>query len=83
MAHQLGSDNIETYLALSRLYLGAGQPERALKGYRRILDEFGVAEAERVGVAADLQELITRGVHVSQAKAILTTYWHDEDRNSH
>ena len=78
MADRLGSEQIETYLTLSRLYLGAGQPANAFTTYRRILRDFGVAEAEKSGVAGDLRTMITRGLHVAEAEAILARYWPDE-----
>ena len=74
----LRSKNIQTYVALSRLYLATGQPKQALAVYRNILKNFGETKAEQSGIKDDLRNLMTRGLYKEEAKIILNAYWPPE-----
>ena len=63
--------------SLGLAYLHQGQIEAARAAYARGIEQFGRAEAEKAGAVKDLQNLIARGFHATEAKEILDTYWHE------
>lgn len=68
-------NNRVAWFNLALAYLTQGDIEKARRTYADAVAKFGATAAAEMGVTAELNDLIARGIQVEAARAILQTHW--------